>query len=202
MKLVIIGPQGSGKGTQAVFLAKRLGAQHLSPGEILREEERRGTRVGREAGALIREGRLLPDELVWSMLKPRLGKEWILDGFPRTLAQARLLDAEAPPDKVLLLEVPDAVCVERISGRRVCELCGREYHVKYKPPRAAGKCDVDGGRLVQRADDNEAAVRRRLAAYHEKTEPLLAHYADRLVRVNGDQSIKGVWQEIREKLGL
>lgn len=205
MRLVIIGPQASGKGTQADLIAKRLGIPHVSSGELLREEKRSGSALGREIAALIDNGSLVPDDLIWRMLERKLTghpEGWILDGYPRTESQAALLAEAYDPDQVILLEVPEQVSVERISGRRICETCGHDYHVKYKPPKRPGTCDADGGRLVQRADDQPEAIKRRLQAYHEKTEPLLRRYQKRLLRINGDQGIEEVWHEIRKKLKI
>ncbi len=203
MNILVIGPQASGKGTQADLLAKKLGVPHLSTGDLFRAEKR--TALGRRIAAIMDAGELVPDEVTWQMIKAHLDEEgdgWVLDGFPRTLNQAALLDAHAAPDKVLVLDTPDEICIERISGRRICETCGKDYHVKYKPPKRADVCDLDGGELVQRPDDNEEAVKRRLATYHEQTEPLLIHYADRLITVDGSPGIDDVWQSIQEKLGL
>jgi len=205
MKFLIIGPQGSGKGTQADLLAKRLGIPHISSGDLLRAEKQSGSVLGKEIAAMIDKGELVPDTMIWEMIKARLSEHpegWLLDGYPRQLSQAETLDAYQAPDTVLVLDVPDEVCVERISGRRVCETCGRDYHIKYKPPKEPGKCDVDGSRLVQRTDDYPEAVRKRLADYHAKTAPLIEHYGDKIVRVNGDQGIQDVWQEIQKKLGI
>ncbi len=204
MKLLIIGPQASGKGTQAERLARRLSIPHLSSGDMFRAERQRGTPLGKRIAAMMDRGELIPDEVTWEMVRGRLAEHpegWLLDGYPRTLAQAGLLDAHDPPERVLLLEVADKLCVARISGRRICETCGKDYHVTYKPPRAEGRCDLDGGRLVQRPDDNPEAVRTRLAAYHEQTEPLLRHYEEILVRVDGSGGIEEVAEAIAERLG-
>ncbi len=204
MKLLIIGPQASGKGTQADLLAKRLGAPHLSSGDMLRAEKKSGSELGKEIAAMIDKGTLVPDEMIWAMIKKELDAHdaWILDGYPRREEQAEMQDKEHAPDKVIILEVSDEVCIQRISGRRICDTCGRDYHIKYKPPQKEGVCDVEGGKLVQRPDDNEEAVKKRLADYHAQTEPLLEHYADRLVWINGDQGIQEVWHEIEKKLGI
>ncbi len=205
MKLLIIGPQASGKGTQADLIAKRLGVPHLSSGDLLREEKRSGSPLGNEIAALIDKGELLPDMLVWEMIRKRLAEHpegWVLDGFPRTTSQAAMLDAYQTPEKVVLLDVQDAVCIDRITGRRVCAACGKDYHIKYKPPKREGVCDNDGKELVQRGDDHPDAVRRRLADYHAKTEPLLHRYQDRLIKIKGDQGIQEVWAEIRKRMGI
>jgi len=203
MKLLIIGPQASGKGTQADLIAKRLSVPHISSGDLLREERRSGSQLGKEMAGIMDKGGLVPDRMVWEMLHRKLRQHhegWVLDGFPRTLEQAKLLDKHAKPDKVILLEVPDSVCVERIAGRRICESCGKDYHIKYKPSKKEGVCDIDGGRLIQRTDDYPEAVQKRLAAYHEQTEPLINHYGRRVIHINGDQGIEEVWSDIQRRL--
>ena len=150
-------------------------------------------------------GVLVPNTMIWEMVQKQLDAHpegWILDGFPRKSSQAETLDAHAAPEKVVLLELPDEVCIERISGRRICEICRHDYHLKYKPPKNEGVCDVDGGKLIQRTDDTEEGVKERLAIYHEQTKPLVEHYGDKVVRIDGDQGIQEVWQEMQEKLGI
>jgi adenylate kinase len=200
MQLLIIGPQASGKGTQADLIAKRLSIPHLSAGELLREEVKTGSDLGKKIKGIIDQGILVPDKIVWKMLHHHLKQHpegWILDGFPRNREQAKLLDKHAPPDEVILLEVPDEICVERIAGRRICSTCGKDYHVKYKPSKREGTCDIDGSQLIQRTDDYPEAVRQRLAAYHTQTEPLIRHYGTKVVRINGNQGIEEVWAEIQ-----
>lgn len=205
MQLIIIGPQASGKGTQADFIAKRLNIPHLSSGDMLREESRSTTDFGKKIAKLIDEGELVPDDMIWHMIHRHLkhhSEGWILDGFPRRIEQAKLLDKHQPPEKVVLLEVSDETCIERIAGRRICEKCGRDYHIKYKPPKTEGVCDVDGGRLIMRTDDYPSAVAKRLADYHSQTEQLITHYKEKLVRINGEQGIEEVWQEIQRRLHI
>ncbi len=203
MKLLIIGPQASGKGTQADLIAKRLNIPHLSSGDMLREEKRSGSELGKKIASIIDKGELVPDELIWHMINHHLKQHpegWILDGFPRRLDQAKLLDRHEPPEKVLLLEVPDAVGIERIAGRRICETCGKDYHIKYKPSKEDGVCDADGGRLIQRTDDYPEAVAKRLADYHKQTEPLIHHYERKVVRIDGNKGIEEVWKDIQRRL--
>ena len=203
MKYFVIGPQGSGKGTQAVHLAKKFDIPHLGAGDMLRAEKASGSDLGKEIAALIDRGKLVPSEMVWTMVKQQLEQHpegWILDGYPRTLDQADLLDEEHKPDTVILLDVHDEVCVARIEGRRICPVCSKNYHIEYHKPKEAGKCDDDGAALEHRTDDTEKRVRRRLEIYHNKTKKLVDHYADRLVHINGDQEIPVVWAEIEEKL--
>jgi adenylate kinase len=205
MKLLIIGPQASGKGTQANKIAKKLGIPHLSSGDMLREEKRSGSELGKEIEEMIDRGALVPNEMIWKMIKKRLDAHpegWILDGFPRRRQQADILDAEYKLDNVILLDVHDEVCLDRISGRRICPVCGKNYHIHFQPPKQEGICDKEGAKLIQRADDNVQAVKKRLATYHEKTKPLAAHYEEILIRVNGDQTIDEVWKELQEKLGI
>ncbi len=205
MKLLLIGPQASGKGTQAEFVSKRLNVPHLSSGNMLREEKKSGSELGLEIAGYIDKGALVPDKTIWAMIKKQLEAHpegWLLDGFPRTASQAATVDKYSAPDKVILLEVPDLVCVERISGRRVCTQCGKEYHVKYKPPKKEGACDLDGAKLVQRDDDYPEAVAKRLADYHSKTAPLIKHYGAKVVTIDGNQGIQEVWNEIQTKLGI
>lgn len=202
MKLLIIGPQASGKGTQADMIAKRLGIPHISSGDIFRQHIRGKTELGLRVKSVIEGGQLVPDDLTWEVVKSALAEHegWILDGYPRTIPQAELLDADAAVDRVLLLDVPDATSIERISGRRICPTCGRDYHIKFKPPKQEGICDEDGARLEQRSDDTPDSVQKRLAAYHEQTEPLIAHYGDKVVPINGDQGIQEVFHEIEQRL--
>lgn len=205
MKLLIIGPQASGKGTQAQFIAKKLSIPHLSSGDMLREEKKSDSPLGKEIATMIDQGIFVPNEMIWKMIEKHLKEHpegWILDGFPRRQQQADILDKEYRLDKVILLDVPDKVCLERISGRRVCPKCGKNYHIKYNPPKEEGICDRDGHKLRQRADDHEAAVKKRLATYHEKTKPLATHYKDILVHIDGNRGIEEVWEDLQKRLGI
>src|SRR3954470_12841776 len=180
-QLVILGPPGSGKGTQAKPLAERLGARSVSPGALLR-------RAGGEAKRYMERGELVPDELVVGLVQRAVaGGSYVLDGFPRNVAQAEALDRDVQP-RAVAIEVPDGALVERLSGRRICEAHGHEYHVRFRPPEQPGICDVDGSKLIHRADDEPETIQRRLTVYHEQTEPLLAYYEERgrLARVDGD----------------
>jgi adenylate kinase len=185
--LVILGPPGSGKGTQAKPLAAAHDLRYLSTGDLLR-------RAGGEAERYMKAGELVPDELVVGLVRDAIGDEgYLLDGFPRTTAQAEALDAALeragrPLPGAIVIELPDAALVERLSGRRICEQEGHEYHVKFRPPEREGVCDIDGSKLIHRADDEPATIQRRLAVYHEQTEPLIGYYErrGRLSRVDGD----------------
>jgi adenylate kinase len=180
-RLVFLGPPGSGKGTQAPTLARELGIPHLSTGDILRAAVAARTPLGLEAEGHIRAGRLVPDPLVLGLLRERLAAPdaqtgFLLDGFPRNLAQARALEGLATVDLVLGFELPEERLVERLSGRRICPTCASVYNVTTAPPRSPGRCDRDGTELVQRPDDRPEAVAKRLRVFAEETAPLLAHY--------------------------
>jgi adenylate kinase len=191
VRLVMLGAPGAGKGTQAKRLAAALEAPHVSTGDMFRAEVEAKSDLGREADEYLRAGRLVPDELTVRLLERRLQESrsegFVLDGFPRTEAQARALDAllerlGRPLDTVLLLEVPDEDLVDRLVSRRQCPACGAIYNVRFAPPREDEVCDNAGAhgpvRLVRREDDNEVTVRRRLAVYHEATEPVIAYYRE------------------------
>lgn len=189
MRVVLLGPPGAGKGTQAARLAARWTVPQVSTGDMLREAAAKSTRLGLEARRYMEAGELVPDAVIIGLVRERLTqpdgrKGFVLDGFPRTVAQAealdQLLDAEgAPLDRVVLFQLTDEDLTARLTGRRVCGSCGRNYHVAFSPPRVAGRCDACGGPLAQRADDDEATVRRRLAVYARDTRPLIDYYRGR-----------------------
>jgi adenylate kinase len=189
MRVVLLGPPGAGKGTQARRLAARWSVPQVATGDMLREALARGTRLGLEARRYMDAGELVPDAVIIGLVRERLAqpdgrKGFVLDGFPRTAAQAealdQLLEAEGTPlDRVVLFQIADEELVARLSGRRVCRSCGRNYHVTLSPPRVADRCDHCGGELYQRTDDEEATVRRRLAVYARDTRPLVDYYRQR-----------------------
>ncbi len=208
MNIVFLGPPGAGKGTQAKILIERCGIPQISTGDMLREHRAKGTELGKKAQEYMDKGQLVPDEIILGMVKERLSqpdcqKGFILDGFPRTVAQAEALDKLLSEmgkklDFALALIVPDDLLVERLTGRRTCKNCGMMYHIKYKPPKVEGKCDVCGGELYQRPDDNEETVRNRLKVYHEQTAPLIEYYKKKgiLREIDGSKSIEEITQQI------
>ncbi len=202
--IVLLGPPGAGKGTQAALLAKELKLQHISTGEILREEVAQGTELGRKAKAYMDRGELVPDELVIAMLRGRLdsGSGFILDGFPRTIAQAEALERMVRLDRVLNIHLSEEEVVRRLSARRVCKSCGRNYNLVSNPPKVEGRCDSCGGELFQRDDDKPEVIRRRYRVYQEETAPLKDFYRERglLVEVEGGRPIEELFQEALEVL--
>lgn len=193
MRLVVLGAPGAGKGTQARNLAKHFDSPHVSTGELLRQEILDNTEVGASVKELIETGRLVPDKIVMELIHDKLEKgRYVLDGYPRTLSQAKTLDElndklNTPLDKVVYVDVPDEVIVERMSGRLTCPDCGSLFHAVYYPPKQTRKCDNCGGRLIQRKDDKTRTVLNRLKLYHEVTEPIVEYYKDRglLTEVSG-----------------
>ena len=210
MKLILLGAPGAGKGTQAELLSAKLGIPTISTGNILRAAIKEGTPTGLEAKRYMDEGQLVPDSVIIGIVAQRLeqpdcAKGFILDGVPRTIGQAEALDAEGVTfDHVLSIEISDAEIEERMSGRRVCQSCGAPYHVKARPPKQEGVCDACGGPLAQREDDRAETVRKRLAVYHEETEPLKGFYEGKgiLIPVANQDTIEGTNQVIMEALEL
>jgi adenylate kinase len=213
MRLVLLGPPGAGKGTQAERIAARYGIPHLSTGDMLREAVAADTEVGRRAKAIMEAGQLVPDEVMNRLVAERLAQPdaargFVLDGFPRTLAQAQALDdlleqRDQRLDAVLELAVDDDALVDRISGRFACARCGAGYHDRFKQPKVEGVCDVCGGReFVRREDDKPETVRARLKAYHEQTAPLLPYYRNKglLIAVDGMAEIDDVTAQIFEEI--
>ena len=204
MKLIFFGPPGAGKGTQAALLAETLGVPTISTGNIIREEIAAGSELGAAAQQAINEGKLLADEIVIEIIRTRLAKPdcaggFILDGFPRTIAQAEgLCGMGIVIDKVIDIEVADDVLIKRMSGRRVCLKCGATYHLENNPSPAGDRCGVCGEPLSVREDDREEVVRERVEVFHRQTEPLQAYYRDKgiLFPVDGSASIGEIASEI------
>lgn len=213
MDLILFGPPGAGKGTQAKFLVEELGIPQISTGDMMRAERASGSDLGKKFDEYMTKGLLVPDELVLELFQKRLAEPdakggAIFDGFPRTVAQAEALDATLAKlgrkiDRVVALEVPTEVIVERITGRRVCLSCGQTYHVRYSPPPPSGRCAVCGGEVVQREDDTEEKVRTRNGGYHDSTLPILAHYEPRgvVVRVEGVGEVEEITGRILKAIG-
>ena len=198
MKVILLGAPGAGKGTQAENISEKLGVPVIGTGNIIREQIKAATPVGIKARSYVDAGNLVPDELVIEMLGSRIVQPdckggFILDGFPRTVAQAQALDRMGVViDRVIEIEVADESIVQRMSGRRICKECGASYHVDYKPPVEEGKCDKCGGELIIRVDDKPETVLERLRVYHEQTEPLKDYYhaADKLFVVQGQEEVR------------
>jgi len=205
LRIVVLGPPGAGKGTQAEMLERELGLKHLSTGDILREEVRKGTELGKRAEKYMKSGELVPDDLIVEMMEKEISKydNFVLDGFPRNLKQAEALDKMCRIDKVILLEVPDEVILERLSLRRSCPKCNRVYHLKYNPPKENEICDYCGAKLYQRDDDKEEVIKKRLEVYRKETEPIAKFYREKgiLVKVNGSKSIEEIFSDIKGVLG-
>ena len=212
LNLILLGPPGAGKGTQAAQLTHDFGIPHISTGDMLRAAVTGQTPVGLEAKRHMDAGELVPDKVIIGVVLERIAQDdardgFLLDGFPRTVAQADALGHEIEQldrylTAALLIDAPDDIVVKRISGRRMNPKTGRIYHVEFDPPKQAGVCDEDGTELVQRDDDQEETVRKRLAVYHEQTEPLIRYYDERglLRRFDGTGSQRDVHDHIRSAL--
>jgi adenylate kinase len=213
MRIILLGPPGAGKGTQAKLLIERLGVPQISTGDMLRAAVKAGTPLGREAKAYMDRGALVPDGVIIGLVRERLQaadcvRGYVLDGFPRTVAQAEalektLLDLRLSLDHVLCLEVPPEDLVVRIAGRRTCRACGAMFHVRFSPTKRDGACDACGGETYQREDDREDTVRRRLEVYAQQTEPLVRFYEGRglLRRIAGTGEIPEIFARMVGSLG-
>jgi adenylate kinase len=209
MNLILVGAPGSGKGTQAQRLVDQFGIPQISTGDMLRAAVRAGTSLGVEAGKLMDAGKLVPDDVIIGLIEERLKAEdtkkgFVMDGFPRTVAQAQALDrmldrSGTRLDRVVVIDVPDELIVERITGRRSCKSCGAVYHVKFSPPKREGICDRCGSdQLFQRDDDTESAVRVRLKAFADQTAAVIPHYQQQglVARVDGARSPDEVYRGV------
>lgn len=213
MRIILLGPPGAGKGTQAAGIVEKYNIPHISTGDIFRKNIKEGTELGKKAKGFIDQGLLVPDELTVGLVtdrisKPDCEKGFMLDGFPRNVAQAQHLDKYLKEvgislDKVVNIEVDKDILVGRAVGRRICKSCGATYHVEFNPPKADGVCDVCGGELYQRADDNEETVSKRIQVYLDETKPLVDYYSKEgiIANINGEQSIDKVFADIVDALG-
>jgi len=213
MNLVLMGLPGAGKGTQADKIVEKYGIPHISTGDMFRAAMKEGTELGLKAKSFMDKGELVPDEVTIGIVRERLNKEdcgqgFLLDGFPRTVAQAEALekilaDSGRRINYVINIEVDRSILMERLTGRRICKNCGATYHLVFNPPAVSGVCDRCGGELYQRADDNEETVENRLEVNVKQTQPLLDFYQDKgyLKNINGQQHIDEVFSQIDSLLG-
>ena len=212
MKILLIGPPGGGKGTQAKKLVSKFNIPQISTGDILRTHVKEMTTLGKKAKHAMNNGELVPDDIILNMMKDRLTQAdctngYILDGFPRTIPQAKGLDEilnklDSPLDNVIVIQVDDRVIIERMSGRRVHSSSGRIYHIKYDPPEIEDIDDITGEALIIRPDDIKETVKKRLMIYHDLTSPLIKFYSNKnqLIRVDGSQDIEDVFSSILKSL--
>jgi len=210
MRIILLGPPGAGKGTQAEVLVEKLKVPQISTGDILRAAVKKGTPVGLQAKAYMDAGDLVPDDVIIGVVKERLTADdckngYIFDGMPRTIAQAEALDAQAVAiDVVLSIEVPDEIIIKRLGGRRTCPECGMIFHVETKKPKIEGICDVCGAALIVRKDDEAETIKNRLQTYHKETEPLINYYRaqGKLKDVGGEFNIASQTAEVLKVLGI
>jgi len=213
MRLILLGPPGAGKGTQAEKIAKEFNIPHISTGDIFRANIKNETELGIKAKQYIDNGELVPDSVVVAIVEDRIKQDdtkngFLLDGFPRTENQALALDEVLNElgislDAVINIKVDSQVLVSRITGRRICKDCGATYHIEFNPPAEEGVCDLCGGELYQRSDDNEDTVQNRIDVYNKQTAPLIEYYSkqDLIITIDGEQAIDKVFTDIVKKLG-
>lgn len=213
MRLILLGPPGAGKGTQAEKIAKEFNIPHISTGDIFRANIKNETELGVKAKQYIDNGELVPDSVVVAIVEDRIKQDdtkngFLLDGFPRTENQALALDevlteSDISLDAVINIKVDSQVLVSRITGRRICKDCGATYHIEFNPPAEEGVCDLCGGELYQRSDDNEDTVQNRIDVYNKQTAPLIEYYSkqDLIKTIDGEQAIDKVFTDIVKKLG-
>ena len=213
LRTILLGPPGAGKGTQAVKIVEKYGVPHISTGDIFRENIKKGTELGKKAQEYMNRGELVPDDLVIEIATTRLLEDdckngFLLDGFPRTVYQAEKLDEflaahGSKIDKVLDIAVEEEELITRLTGRRVCKACGASYHVVNIPPKKEGVCDICGGELVQRADDNIETVTNRVDVYEAQTKPLIDYYekAGNIAHIDGSTGLENVFADIVKALG-
>ena len=213
MRIILLGPPGAGKGTQAAGIVEKYNIPHISTGDIFRKNIKEGTDLGKKAKEYMDQGLLVPDELTVGLVTDRLSQDdckngFMLDGFPRNVAQAQQLgqylnSVDLALDRVINIEVDKDILVGRAVGRRICKSCGATYHVEFNPPKVDGTCDVCGGELYQRADDNEETVSKRIQVYLDETKPLADYYLNEgiIANINGEQSIDKVFADIVDALG-
>jgi adenylate kinase len=210
LNLILFGPPGSGKGTQAERLREKRGLRHLSTGDLLRDAVARGTELGKQVKSILASGQLVSDEIILALMRDeiaKVGDGWLLDGFPRTVGQAKGLDAQLDElgqkiGAIVVLNARREAVIERLSGRRTCTQCKTVFHVKINPPRVDGICDRCGGTLVQREDDKPATIEKRLDVYEAQTQPILVHYRGKVSihEVNGELPVDEVTRFIERVL--
>lgn len=212
MKIILLGPPGAGKGTQAANIVETYGVPHISTGDIFRKNIKEGTELGKKAQEYINQGKLVPDELTCGLVASRLSEDdckdgFMLDGFPRNIFQAEYLNKyltenNVALDKVINIEVDSELLIERACGRRICKNCGATYHIKFNPSKKDGICDVCQSALTQRPDDNEETVSQRIQVYLSETKPLVDYYTEKnvIANINGNQDINKVFEDIKAAL--
>lgn len=212
MNIIMLGAPGSGKGTQAERISKKYGIPHISTGDIFRENIKNGTELGKKAKGYMDRGELVPDDFVCDLVIDRIhqddcSKGYVLDGFPRTVAQGEIFDKALEErgekiDAAIYMELSEDLLVERMTGRRVCPKCGAGYHVKYIPPKVPGICDKCGSKLIQRDDDKIETFKNRLDVYKKETAPLVPHYekTGKLITIEGKKGLEPGWEDIQAAL--